>query len=320
MIDVAQIEEYLQRLLFPETFKYFDEFQSNRKMVHYTTAENGLNIIRSQEVWMRHSSVMNDFMEMEHGTSCLLEAFASPDGKAFEAWIDGHYPDFMSRIREWFGSGHEAQIRNDTYLTSVALHDESENSYGRLSMWRAYGGKNGVALVVNPTPFMSDNQALGAFSTPVQYLSEEGFSSWFALWATRLMDNEALLLSLPEEDLHGWLITAFRTYILGTKHPGFAEEREWRIYHTPAIDGTEGIHLVPDFKTIRGVPQPIMKIPLKSGLGLEGMAIKDLLHRVIIGPSDHSQVIARAYVDALRIAGFEDPWSMIAVSNIPLRQ
>ncbi|WP_236627821.1 hypothetical protein [Caulobacter sp. B11] len=135
------------------------------------------------------------------------------------------------------------------------------------------------------------------------------------------MDNEGLLLALPGERLarlaSHWLSNLHLGYetswFRGRKGNGVSITR-------PQSTASKGSILFPDFKTIRGVPQPIMKIPLKAGLGSEGMAIKELLHRVIIGPSDHSQVIARAYVDVLSRAGFEDPWSMISVSNIPLRQ
>lgn len=317
MLDAEKLEEFVQELLFPESFKHFEDFRNGLKLAHYTTAENGLNIINGRQVWMRHSSVMNDFMELDHGTACLVKAIASPEGEAFKKWIDGIHPDFMESVWKWFRDGSESLIRNNTYLTSVALHPASEDRYGRLSMWRAYGGRNGVALVVNPTAFMSDDQSLGAFSTPVLYLDEEAFIEWFTNWSQRLIENEALLKAFPVDDLRGWIVTSFRMNILATKHPGFAEEQEWRVYHTQELD--EQGELAKDFVTIGGVPQPIMKIPLSAGLGNDGVALRELLHRVIIGPSEHSLIIARAYAAALEGAGFEDPWSMITVSNIPLR-
>lgn len=312
-------EELLATLLFPEAHEFYEQFKQGRKLVHYTTAENGLNIIRNKEMWMRHSSVMNDFMELEHGTACLESALKSEKGQEFQAWLNGIYPDFMPRLWEKFRDL-EQHLRNDTYLTSVAIHDAAEDRYGRLSMWRAYGGRNGVALIVNPTAFMSENQKLGAFSTPVKYSDEDAYSRWFAGWVDVLMTHGELAAAVGEEDLRGWLMAAFRINILATKHPGFAEEQEWRIYHTPAFDGGSDIGLVRDFKTINGVPQPIMKIPLADGHGTDGLSVNTLLHRVIIGPSEHTQVIARAYVNALEEAGFKEPWSMIGSSNIPLRQ
>ena len=317
MFDASKTEQILHSLLFPEAYEQYAKFSEGLKLAHYTTAENGLNIIKGRQVWMRHSSVMNDFMELDHGATCLLKAVQSPAGEAFKAWIDGIHPGFMESVWKWFGDGSESVIRNNTYLTSVALHPASEDRYGRLSMWRAYGGRNGVALVVNPTAFMSENQSLGAFSTPVLYLDDEAFVEWFANWSHRLIANEDLIKLLPEEDLRGWIITSFRMNILSTKHPGFAEEQEWRVYHTQGLDEQGG--LTQGFATIGGVPQPIMKIPLAAGHGTDGLALTELLHRVIIGPSEHSLIIARAYAAALDEEGFNDPWSMITVSNIPLR-
>ena len=44
------------------------------RFVHYTNAQAAMNILRTQEVWMRESSCMNDFMEVQHGYECVLEA------------------------------------------------------------------------------------------------------------------------------------------------------------------------------------------------------------------------------------------------------
>ena len=43
----------------------------------------------------------------------------------------------------------------DTYLTSISEHRNKEDTFGRLSMWRAYGETTGVALVMNNSPFLT---------------------------------------------------------------------------------------------------------------------------------------------------------------------
>jgi hypothetical protein len=45
----------------------------------------------------------------------------------------------------------------------------------------------------------------------------------------------------------------FRFAGVSTKHPGFVEEREWRLIHSPQIEGVEKHVLRPCIRTIRGI-------------------------------------------------------------------
>lgn len=45
--------------------------ESGGRFVYYTTADVATSVIRNQQVWMRNTMVMNDFMEVEHGFECL---------------------------------------------------------------------------------------------------------------------------------------------------------------------------------------------------------------------------------------------------------
>jgi hypothetical protein len=53
------------------TDKTLHALDSKQKFVHYTSAETALKIIQNEQVWMRKSLVMNDFMEIEYGLECL---------------------------------------------------------------------------------------------------------------------------------------------------------------------------------------------------------------------------------------------------------
>lgn len=263
---------------------------------------------------------MNDFMEIEHGAACLKAAWDSPAGQIFKNWLGQLFEGFLDRIVTQHNSD-QIHLKNDTYLTSVSVHEDgAEDVYGRLSMWRAYGAPTSVALVVNPTAFMGRTEQLGAYSVPVIYQNHEEFLAWFAEWTSGLMAQTDLLRSIGPDEVSNYLIQAFRRILLCTKHPGFHEEQEWRIYHTPAFDGGPDKPLVKDFETIRGVPQPVMKIPLDPALGIPGLAVKELLNRVIIGPTEHSLPMYLAYRDALEKAGVEGAAAMVIASNIPLRQ
>ena len=63
---------FLLSLLLPEIFLQRIDIVENQssKFVHYTTASNALKLLSSKEFWMRKSSVMNDFQEIDHGLNC----------------------------------------------------------------------------------------------------------------------------------------------------------------------------------------------------------------------------------------------------------
>jgi len=108
--------------------------------------------------------------------------------------------------------------------------------------------------------------------------------------------------------------------VVCTKHPGFAEEREWRVVYSPSMYPSN--HLIRAIEVIQGVPQPVYKIPLKNipEEGLVGAEIPELLDRIIIGPTQYRLAIWEAFMDLLRQAGVADPAKKIVLSNIPLRQ
>lgn len=53
------------------------------RFVHYTSAAVAASIIENASVWMRKSSVMNDFAEIEHGFECLQNAYGGESGEEF---------------------------------------------------------------------------------------------------------------------------------------------------------------------------------------------------------------------------------------------
>jgi len=95
---------------------------------------------------------------------------------------------------------------------------------------------------------------------------------------------------------------------------------EWRVVYSPSLEESE--YLKKEIIVFRGVPQPIYKIPLKDlpEEGLIGIEIPSLLDRIIIGPTEYSQVMYEAFCDLLLEAGVENPSDKVSISNIPLRR
>lgn len=147
--------------------------QSGTRFVHYTTADTAMRIFEHQEIWMRNALVMNDFMEIEHGFECLNAAYKK--NKEFvKKTLGDLFLDIPEKLEQLFNQW-LPHLRTETYIASVSEHGNQisgndEDSIGRLSMWRAYGGTTGVAIVMNNGPFLRPSEALGAYTSPVAYL------------------------------------------------------------------------------------------------------------------------------------------------------
>jgi len=161
-------------------------FTAGKRLVHYTSAEAAYRIITGRQMWLRNAQMMNDFSEIQHGLDCLQQAWASDAGKSLQAMLDRLKQGLRDELATIF-DGHTDALKIGTFLTSLSEHDDDEDMYGRLSMWRAYGGKSGVALVLNNTAFAAETPEMRVFSSPVFYQDVPKFIEWFQGWVGNLL-------------------------------------------------------------------------------------------------------------------------------------
>ena len=182
------LDDFIQ-IFVPEDPKRRQTLREGRRLVHYTTAEAGFKIIAGKEVWLRNALLMNDFSEIQYGLNCLVQAWNSDAGKSLQDFLDRITPGLKDKIASTFDS-HTHGLKVATFMISLSEHYDDEDELGRLSMWRAYGGRNGVALVLNPKVFTGDTQELKAFSAPVRYETVSQFQDAFGAFVERLLTNE----------------------------------------------------------------------------------------------------------------------------------
>lgn len=111
-----------------------------------------------------------------------------------------------------------------------------------------------------------------------------------------------------------------RYSVLCVKHPGFAEEREWRIFVTNFLQHSDVLEKA--VHTVRGTPQHVLKIPMcKSVNATLRRSFADVVQGIIIGPCAFPDIAARAFRDLLVDAGIEpeDASRRVSISGIPLR-
>jgi hypothetical protein len=269
---------------------------------------------------------MNDFSEIDHGEACLLKAWFGSDGGKVSQGETGRLANVLSRISptivpaiEQTFDGIQARRKTDTFLLSLSELDEDEEGLiGKLSMWRAYGGSTNVALVVKPGFLFSESAHPNLFSAPIVYRDvAEYHRREFAQFVDSIEKNFDRLATIDRDVLVAYIVSFFNISAITTKHPGFKEEKEWRIIYAPWMQG--GPRLEEEIVEISGLPQKVFYIGFGSQDGLH-FSINDLLEKIIIGPTENPWILYEAFVSQLENLGFENASSKVLVSDIPIRR
>ncbi|MGB7433634.1 MAG: DUF2971 domain-containing protein [Ahrensia sp.] len=317
MLDPNEIK--LMKIFNPfATRELLRAVSSEQRFVHYTSASVAMNIIQRREIWMRKISCMNDYMEVRHGTNLLIENWNNKNGKTLKEFLEKKHLGIVTEIADMFDNWlHDIQY--NTYISCISKHHESEDKIGRLSMWRAYGGNSGVALVIKGSPFFRTENTINVFSTPIAYVDGEGFSEEFAGVVASIVDNDEFVSSLERNTVKNSVFNILHFTALGSKHPGFREEQEWRVIHSPQMHPSNFVKK--GREVIQGEPQTVYKLPLRNNQehSVDWIDVDDILDRVIIGPSVNGYAVYEAFVDMMEEEGITNPENRVFLSDIPLR-
>lgn len=288
------------------------------RFVHYTSAQAAMSIIARRKIWLRNILFMNDFSEVSFGIDAVVAFFGGVQADLFWKKIDQLTEGRAAHIKEKFDSW-VPDLRTRTYVFCLSEHLPGEDRYGRLSMWRGYGRAAGVGLVINPEPIYAETDALSAYTYPVLYIDEEGLTDLFERMTQSIIDAEPVLSKESPEDIERWTLDVLLSLPFYLKHPGFSEEREWRVVHRPNYDPSE--RLEPKMESVNGFPQRLYELPLEDvpEEGLTGINPAQLINRVIIGPTEHPVALYHAFVDLLNEAGVSESSEKVVVSDIPFR-
>jgi hypothetical protein len=120
--------ERVMRIFLPYAFRSRDRVRSNKgRFVHYTSAENALKIINTKFVWLRNTTCMTDYREVNHGFDALNRHFANANNK--EAFVNALNEcsasiaeEAIALFDQWLQS-----IRLQTYISSISEHDDRED-------------------------------------------------------------------------------------------------------------------------------------------------------------------------------------------------
>ena len=321
------IDANIRKML--EVFFYYDRKRTNalansRGLVaHYTTADTAMKIIKGRSMWLRNAAVMNDFSEIEYGKSVMLPVLQSELGDRYRAALnaisEGLADDVMRRHDQ-----HRTHAREAVFTASLSEHDPNDR-LGRLSMWRAYGGPvAGVALLFHGwATDLEVEPSLELGVSPVLYGDPNDFVREFVEAIAHIEANRDFLRTFDPQIISNAATNMLQLSMFSIKHPGFAEEQEWRIIHRPYEWSSA---LVTSFNiTIGGIPQTIYELPFHNPargaeFNIPQLNLNTILAGVMLGPCAYPETVFRALRDEMAASGIEEPEKRIIVSNIPLRQ
>lgn len=315
------------RELFSQADKREEDVQSNHILLaHYTTESTLMKIIKNKEIWLRNTSRMNDRMEIKYGVNSLAAALNKNENMdRFKSFLKDVFDGDSSYINPIANFILERQYidQHITYIACLSEHhahpDDHEEKYGRLSMWRAYGNRSGVALLFKPS-ILTLPQGVIYFS-PVEYWEQNEIARAVTdkikfLHSCKLEVREYIRQSSNNKNEFFYLMIRMLLFaIISIKHPSFAEEREWRlIYHPTASEDLShaGGIVEKDVVDIGGSLEEVYKINLSIG----EYKLGKLLDSIMIGPNNHPFITKRAIEKLLQ----DEDMSGIPVipSNVPL--
>lgn len=316
----------LSRVFFPSARRRMENLQndSDLKLAHYTSASAGLSILQHKQLWMRNVLYMNDYSEVNYPYQLFKNFFNSESllRKRFHdalqiAGVD--YDSFFIRHLDDLAGFNRFQL----FVTCFSEHSIKSDANGKLSMWRGYGKDGGVAFVLKKEIFCSDFSALEpVYTTPVEYLDEEGFKNKLVEFITSIELFKCELAEaiqsgkVSKDILETWISEVLIYALISIKHPGFREEKEWRVicpYQNQKIQG--------EYRDVNGVPQIIKLIPLTTNKksGNDGFSICEILDHILIGPSPYAFAEMQVFVRILAEYGVTDAADKVIISDIPYR-
>lgn len=290
------------------------------KFIHYTSAESALQILTTKKLWMRSVACMTDFSEALHGFSLLQTYFSKEQNKSrffsvLEAFAPGATQQAIEKFDYWWTSG---IIQHRTFIVSVSEHKEEENKYGRLSMWRAFGGSAArVGIVLKVSEQSKAAEAMNLLFAPVTY--RESVDDALNKAIENISTESNFLKTLSQDDLVSWIAHMFLVVVTCTKHPAFEEEREWRAVYNSDIRSSRLISK--SIEVIGGLPQVIHSLRLdeRHHPVLADLDLAKIFDKIILGPTQYPMTLVEAFASKLSDIKVQDLQGKIIISGIPLR-
>jgi hypothetical protein len=274
-----------------------------QRLFHYTSQAGLLGIVSSNVLWATNALYLNDSSELDYGLTAAREKLRAVLNRSSAVSELLRRTDRLLKL---------PILLPDRNFYACCFCEESN----LLSQWRAYADRGGGYAIGFETDDLTRAGLKPNLSLfPVEYgdcgpnaellthdigVVCEALDRCIGQWPA----DRDRLVSAASEDLK--LAIIFR--VLGLKHPGFREEREWRIL---ANFDSADLSLV-RFRQGRTNLIPYVELNLSDGAS-DRLPIRE----VVYGPTAHSELAFQSIVSLFKKFGFGPP--SIWGSNIPFR-
>jgi Protein of unknown function (DUF2971) len=277
-------------------------------LFHYTDASGLLGILTSRTLWATDFRFLNDEQEATYARELFVSALRQLPNPALDpAHPLADYAEGFGEVFDGYRRMVEADLGSSPFPVYVACFCEAGDL---LSQWRGYGADHGYAIEVD-TDALERTVAVLVESTQGSYPEQDIMSGVAQVRygpdaatdvVTSAMREVSGDANLGHPGAHASVMAGSLTTMLAQiKHPGFAEEREWR-----AILGhSDDVKFRPTTVAIA----PYLKIPFDY----------ELVVSVRVGPGRHAAVRRAGVIRLLESLDFGSQLAPVLTSDVPLR-
>lgn len=284
--------------------------QGKFNLAHYTHSKIAVEIIQNGQIWLGNIQYMNDYSEISNGINLLNYVVQNTEeGRLLSNTLSKISPNIFAQLLLALKSLDYRFL--NTYAFCLTEFGNDDIAFGRLSMWRAYAEKDGVALVFNNKILQN---ILGIEFLAMFYYDENDLKKDCYNIAKEIERNIAVVRRVPLKQLVEVLSQKISYAYLSLKHKAFLEEREWRVLYNPNfIEPNKALDL--SLEKCFDVPRFVYKFNYEEA----GLKTADILEKVLIGPSNNAERLKEVFVKILKDKGITNAEERVVCTNIPLR-
>lgn len=273
---------------------------SGNYLAHYTKAYIALDILTKKEMWLNNVSYMNDYLEMKNGMGLVGQVVNShPWHQGFRDALNSIHPHLFEDARTTLNTVQNRYFH--TYglcMCEFDKHDLSGNEY----MWRNYARENGVAIIFNnqilDDKIKEKDDNLPVEILPMYYYGTQDVAKEVEDVTDFINKNIGRIRQLDYEIVKKEILDKFTYAVWSLKHPGYSEEKEWRIMTNDKLmriplEKTACVHR--DLEIIGNEPRYVYKFNYERA----GFRLNNILAKVIIGTCKNPEKVRELFINEL---------------------
>jgi hypothetical protein len=276
-------------------------------LYHYTDAAGLLGILSTRKLWATDVHFLNDEQETTYAQGLFRDAVEAMSNPVLDPLHrlhgDEHAIHTFSRYKEY--------VVNELNLPRFGIYVTCFCESGDLlSQWRGYGSDHGYSVEFNSGTLVNSFDGLETYPPATGlYRVLYGNDAAKAILPNALDAVSAFNLNHPGVKAE-YAALVLSSMLATVKHPGFAEEREWRM--VASWGGIAPGHMADDRRAplrFRATPMaivPYLALPL----------LTDAIKAVRVGPGRYGDIRVTGVRKLLEALGLD---ASIVRSDVPLR-